>query len=349
MVAERRAIEAALERLPRVDLGVTATPLHDATRLSAALGGPRILVKRDDMAGGPLGGNKTRMLEVILGKAVAAGADTVVGGSAAQSNYSRQLAAGCARAGLDCHLVLRRVRGEALDEPQGSLLLDVLYGAKVELVGDDRDEQVERLTALADELTAAGRTVFKAPQASTADWPLHAAAYVPAAFELLDQLAAIDVVPTALVLSSLDMTHAGLLLGLRAGGATFPIHAVSPYEASILGERTVEEAVVDVAHRAATMLGSELTFEPAGISTTFAFVGPGYGQLTDEAVEAMGLFARTEAIVLDPVYSAKAAAALIADIADGRYGADDTVVFWHSGGLPALFAYADELGPRLRA
>ena len=164
--AHRQALLQGIEALPRVDLGVGITPLVEVPRLSEALGGPRILVKRDDIAGGPLGGNKTRMLEFVLGKAIADGADTIVGGSAAQSNYSRQLAAGCAILGLECHLILRRIRGETLDAPQGSLLLDVLYGADIDLVGDDRALQTRKLLELAEELRERGRRVYLAPTAS---------------------------------------------------------------------------------------------------------------------------------------------------------------------------------------
>jgi 1-aminocyclopropane-1-carboxylate deaminase/D-cysteine desulfhydrase-like pyridoxal-dependent ACC family enzyme len=339
----RQSLQRGLEALPRVDLGVGTTTLDEARGLSAALGGPRILVKRDDTAGGPLGGNKTRMLEYVLGKAIDIGADTVVGGSAAQSNYSRQLAASCARLGLDCHLVLRRVRDESLETAQGSLLLDILFGAAIELVGDDRDHQTRRLAELADELTSAGKTVYKAPQASEADKHLHSAAYVGAALEFFDQLGVLETEPSALYLSSLDMTHAGLLLGLRGAGATFPIRAISPYEPTIFPDHTIEEEVATVATAAARVLGSTMTFEPADINTSIDHVGPAYGALTPDATEAMRLFGRTEAIVLDPVYSAKAAAGLIADIRAGMYAPSETVVFWHTGGLPAVFAYADEL------
>lgn len=338
------ALRRGLEGLPHVDLGVGVTALAEAPRLSAALGGPRILVKREDTAGGPLGGNKTRMLEYVLAKAIDIGADTVVGGSAAQSNYSRQLAAGCARLGLECHLVLRRVRGETLEAPQGSLLLDVLYGARIHLLGDDRDAQTRMLVELADELTSAGRVVYKAPQASVADKPLHAAAYAAGALELLDQLADLGVSPAALYVSSLDTTHAGLLLGLRASGAGFPLLAISPNEPAIFPDHTIEEEVADVATDAATLLGSTMRFAPSDVDASTDYVGAAYGDMTPAAVEAMKLFARTEALMLDPVYSAKAAAALIDDVRDGRYGPDETIVFWHTGGLPAVFAYADELG-----
>jgi 1-aminocyclopropane-1-carboxylate deaminase/D-cysteine desulfhydrase-like pyridoxal-dependent ACC family enzyme len=345
--ADRRlAVRAALGRLPRVDLGVTVTPFEPLPRLTAALGGPRLYAKRDDLAGGPLGGNKTRMLEFVLAKAVASGATAVVGGSAAQSNYSRQLAAGCARLGLECHLVLRLIRAGD-DRLQGSLLLDHLYGAAVHFVGDDRVLQTRRLNELAEELERAGTVVYRAPQASDADKALHAAAYVSGAVEMLDQAAAAGVELSHLYVCSLDTTHAGILVGCRASGSNVVVRAISPNERAIFPDRTIEEEVSRLAGEAAALLDLPINVDAGEVSTSAEHVGECYGALTAEGVEALGLFARTEGIVLDPVYSAKAAAALVADVRSGALTADDDVAFWHTGGVPALFAYADEIAPFL--
>lgn len=342
----RATLRTALGRLPRVDLGVRKTPFEPLDRLSAALGGPQIYIKRDDLAGGPFGGNKTRMLEYVLAKALADGATAVVGGSAAQSNYSRQLAAGCARLGLACHLVLRAIR-EQDHHPQGSLLLDHLYGAEIHLVHDDREYQTRRLNDLANELEAAGEVVYRAPQASEADKPLHAAAYASGALELLDQAAAAGVELSHLYVSSLDTTHAGLLLGMRATGSQIAVRAISPNEPAIFADRTIEQEVARLAVAAAGLLGLPISLGEGDVDTSTSHVGERYGALTTGAVEALQLFARTEAIILDPVYSAKAAAALVADVRTGVLAADDRVVFWHTGGTAALFAYADEIGPLL--
>jgi 1-aminocyclopropane-1-carboxylate deaminase/D-cysteine desulfhydrase-like pyridoxal-dependent ACC family enzyme len=337
------AVRAALDKLPRVDLAVGETPLQRLPRLTAALGGPELYIKRDDVAGGPLGGNKTRMLEYVLGKAIEGGARAVVGGSAAQSNYARQLAAACARLGLDCHLVLRRLRpGD--DHLQGSLLLDHLYGATIEFVGDDRTEQTRRLTELADTLEAGGMRVYRAPQASDADKALHAAAYAGAAAELLEQCAAAGIEPTHVYVSTLDTTHAGLLLGLRCAASSAQVCAISPNERAIFADRTIEEEVARLATAAGELLGLAVSFTAADVSTSTAHLGARYGDITTGGVAAMRLFARTEAIILDPVYTAKAAAALIDDVGSGVLGPSDVVVFWHTGGMPAVFAYADEIG-----
>jgi 1-aminocyclopropane-1-carboxylate deaminase/D-cysteine desulfhydrase-like pyridoxal-dependent ACC family enzyme len=336
-------VRAALARLPRVALGVGETPLDPLPRLTATLGGPQLYVKRDDLAGGPLGGNKTRMLEFVLAKAIGAGATAVVGGSAVQSNYSRQLAAACARLGLRCHLVLRRLR-RGDERVQGSLLLDHLYGAEIELVDDDRTEQTRRLNELAGELERDGAVVYRAPQASEADKPLHAAAYAGAAVEMLEQAVAIGIEPTHVYVSTLDTTHAGLLLGLRGAGSSLSLRAISPNERAIFADRTIEAEVARLIEEAGRLLGLSVPIAADEIVTSTAHVGTRYGDITDEGVAAMRLFARTEAIVLDPVYTAKAAAALIADVEAGMFAPTDVVVFWHTGGMPAVFAYADVLG-----
>jgi 1-aminocyclopropane-1-carboxylate deaminase/D-cysteine desulfhydrase-like pyridoxal-dependent ACC family enzyme len=337
------AVRAALDRLPRVDLGVGETPLEPLPRLTAELGGPQLYIKRDDVAGGPLGGNKTRMLEYVLGKAVEGGATSVVGGSAAQSNYSRQLAAACARLGLDCHLVLRRLRpGD--EQLQGSLLLDHLYGATIEFVDDDRTEQTRRLTELADGLEAAGAVVYRAPQASEADKALHAAAYAGAAVELLEQCAVAGVEPTHVYVSTLDTTHAGLLLGLRTAESGAEVRAISPNERAIFTDRTIEEEVARLTTAAGQLLGLSVAITADDVVTSTAHLGVRYGDITAGGVAAMRVFARTEAIILDPVYTAKAAAALIDDVESGVLGKSDVVVFWHTGGMPAVFAYSDEIG-----
>jgi 1-aminocyclopropane-1-carboxylate deaminase/D-cysteine desulfhydrase-like pyridoxal-dependent ACC family enzyme len=336
------AIRNALTAIPKIDLGVGITPLEHLPRLSRELGGPKIFIKRDDIAGGPLGGNKTRMLEYVMAKAIAAGSTAVVGGSAVQSNYSRQLAAACARLGLDCHLVLRQIRPED-EQVQGSLLLDYLYGAKVHLVHDDRDLQTRRLNELAESLERGGDVVYRAPQASEADKPLHALAYVDAALELIEQAADAGFQPTHVYVSSLDTTHAGMLLGLRAGAPDATLHAISPNESAIFPDRTIADEVARLATACAAMLGVSMSVAPSTVQTCTSFVGERYGAVTPGALAAMRLFARSEAIVLDPVYSAKAAAALIEDVRTGELGKDDVVVFWHTGGMPAVFAYAAEI------
>lgn len=340
---ERRAtIRDALAAMPRAELAIVPTPLQRAPRLSDRLGATPILIKRDDMTGLAFGGNKVRMLEYVLGKAIALGADTVIGGSASQSNYSRVLAGSCAKLGLDCHLVLRRMKNRGEDSPQGSLLLDLLYGATVHLVEDDRKLQVDTLAELGDQLEAGGRNVFRVLQASEADKTLHALPYVEAAYEILEQFDAMGVTPGRIYICSLDTTHAGLLLGLRAAGSSIEVVGVSPYADGLWADRTAQQEVSRMANEAAAMLDIDIHIAIEEVTTTFEFAGQ-YGETTPEGISATHLFARMEGLALDPIYTMKAAAAMVADIERGLVP-EGPVVFWHTGGIPALFAYSTELG-----
>ena len=338
------AVRAAIGRLPRVSLAALPTPLDEAPRLTQALGGPRILVKRDDLTGMALGGNKARMMEYVLAAAVAEGADTVVAGAAAQSNYARHLAVACARLGLDCHLILRRSRGPRDSEVQGSLLLTLLYGARVTLTDGDRDVQMGLLRERAAELQAGGRRVYLALIADERHKWLQAAAYVSGYLELHDQAAARGIRLDHIVAATLEATHAGLLLGITASGSATRLRAISPNEASVWPGRTIEEETCRLGNEVAANIGLDVCLAPEDVSSTTAHAGDAYGQVTQDGLAAMRLFGRTEAIALDPVYTAKGAAGLIDDIRTGRIGRDQTVVFWHTGGAPALFAYADQLG-----
>ena len=337
-------LRAAIGRVPRVSLAQLPTPLEELPRLSAALGGPRILVKRDDQAGLALGGNKTRMFEFVIASALASGADVVVGGAAVHSNYARQLAAACAKVGLECHLVLRRVRGDRDREIQGALLLDLIVGAHVQLIDDDRALQTQALNELADGLERAGRRVFRALLASEDSKWLQSLAYVDAALELIGQARAMDLRIDRIYAPTFEATHAGLRLGLTALGSPIRFLAVSPNEASIWPGRTVAEETARAANEVAEKIGIPTRLHPADVEMTMDYVGEAYGAVTPGGQEAIRLFGSTEALLLDPVYTAKAAAALIDHVRRGVVGPEETVVFWHTGGLPAIFAYAGELG-----
>lgn len=334
-------VRDALAQLPRAELAIRPTPLEYASRLSLELGGPDVHIKRDDLTGLAFGGNKVRMLEYVLGKAVADGCDTVIGGSASQSNYSRVLAGACAKLGLDCHLVLRRMAGRGDDHPQGSLLLDLLYGAQVTLVDDDRDVQVVALNELGDRLEQQGRRVYRALQASERDKSMHALPYVEAAFEVLEQIDAGNLDIRRIYICSLDTTHAGLLLGLRAAQSDIEVIGVSPYESALWSDRTAEQEVARLANECAVTLNLAVSIEPGDVMTTFAYAGR-YGEVTDAGIEATQLFARAEGLMLDPIYTMKAGAAMVDDLRRGA-APDGDVLFWHTGGTPAVFAYASEL------
>ncbi|MBW8484313.1 D-cysteine desulfhydrase family protein [Actinomadura parmotrematis] len=318
-----------LSRFPRVPLADLPTPLHEAPRLTETLGGPRVLVKRDDATGLALGGNKTRKLEFLLGRALAEGHDTVVTFGAVQSNHARQTAAACARLGLRCELVLTRSvpRPDALYETSGNVLLDGLLGARTHIV-DGADEALALLAEI-------GPAYAIPPGGSDATGAL---GYVAAGLEFAAQAADLPGgVDRIVVATSTAGTTAGLALGLAHAGLDTAIEAVCVYEPAGVTAATLDA----VLGATADLLGAPLPERRPRVHGDW--FGPGYGVPTPEMVEAVRLFARTEGILLDPVYTGKAAAGLAGLARTGAIGPDETVVFWHTGGAPGLFVYPDAL------
>ncbi|MET0235106.1 MAG: D-cysteine desulfhydrase family protein [Kibdelosporangium sp.] len=321
---------------PRIVLGHWPSPVDDCPRLTEALGGPRILVKRDDVNGPGVGGNKLRKLEFLLGAAVAEGADTIVTFGAVQSNHARQTAAACARLGLRCELVLTKavpMSGEAYDQ-SGNILLDHLYGAHVHLCADDQETAAayERVVAAA---AAEGRKTTVVPVGGSN--AVGALGYVAAAAELRAQLADLHVDRIVAPVAS-----AGTAAGLATGIALLDWQ-IELYGACVSHPAAESDADIRrLSGETAALLGV-----PAPgldhVRLADSTIGPGYGVPTAQMWEALRLFARTEGITLDPVYSGKAAAALVEAVRTGLIGADETIVFVHTGGLPSLFAYAPEL------
>lgn len=332
----RERLASRIDALPRVRLAYLPTPLEDAPRLSGALGGPRILIKRDDLTGLPLSGNKTRMFEFSLAQALREGADTVVMSSSVQSNYCRQLAFACRKLGLELHLVLRRVRGERDLDIQGNLFLDLLAGAKVEIVDAEDADQPQLVRAKAQVLRQEGHKVYEARGTEHGE-ALEALAYVDCALELAEQLEEKQINANYLFVSANDTTQAGLCVGAKYLGAGWQIIGINP------SRDNSTSTIARIANEVAALLRLEISFTSEEIVNTNAYVGEGYGKMTREAFEATELVARTEAILLDPVYTGKAMAALVCLVQEGKIRRDETVVFVHTGGFPTLFAYRDEL------
>ena len=341
----RSEMLAALESLPRVALAALPTPLEHCPGLSGELAGPQIWTKRDDLTGLALGGNKTRMFEFVLGQAIADGADTVIGGAAVQSNYCRQLAASCARLGLECHLVLRKVRGDRDREIQGSLLLDLLVGANVELVEDEGSwaELGVRIRDKAGELTQDGHSVFIARVGDESGLGRSAASYAAATLELLDQADGAGLRIDEIWLCSSDTTQAGIALALRHLESPIQLVGLPALPEPVSPGWTFEECLASVATECGQLLGLSTAIAASDIVSITDYIGPGYAVMTDAAREAMQMAGRLDGLILDPVYTAKTMAGLIDHIRRGRIAADRNVVFLHTGGLPALFAYADSL------
>lgn len=325
--------------IPRLPLATLPTPITDAVRLREALGGPsrapRILIKRDDLTGLGLGGNKARKLEFLIADALAHGATTIVTTGAVQSNHARMTAAAARVAGLECVLVLTA----KVDEPpvEGNLLLDYLYGARVRFVPSidpmlavGQDEAV--VAEVVEAERAEGRRAYVIPIGGSSG--IGALGYVSGTVELVTQLDAMGIRPSRLYYASGSRgTQAGLTLGARLSGASYRLWGV----AVSAGEAEKIERARRVANEAAARLDVETRIDRADLFTDQDHIGEGYGIPTREALEAIRLLARTEAILIDPCYTAKAMAALIRHVQAGDIAADDTIVFLHTGGMPALF------------
>ncbi len=330
---------SAISQLPRVQLGIRPTPLEHLPRLSATLGGPPIYVKRDDLTGLAFGGNKTRMLELSLADAQANNAEVIVFGAAVQSNYCRQLAAACAKLGIELHLVLRPERAIDKTEIQGNNLLQRLFGAKVTVLeSNDRPAQQVAIADYADKLRAEGRRVYIPRRPDTVD--LDVIAYAESALEIVQQCREAGIAPAYLYTTAYDTTQAGLVLGMKYLESGIHVRGFTP-----IGGAPAEriQRMVEMTNLAAERLGLPIEVSATDFDNEDSYVGERYGIPTAEGLEALQLVARTEGILLDPVYTSKGMAALVAHIRSGKLATDQPVVFLHTGGAPALFGYAEEL------
>lgn len=332
-------IRARIARLPRIPLAFTPTPLEEVPRLSEALGGPRILIKRDDLTGFAFGGNKVRAMEFRLANVRAMGCDAFVLVNIGQSNHARLHAAACTRLGIKMVIVKPGPKNERVE---GNLLLNHITGAEIIETGTTDSAELERiLDETLDDLRRRGYT----PYASTREPFSRIAgtiAFTEASIELLDQLAALKANCSRVFLVG-GTSSAGLALGGKLLGASYRIHAIS-----VGGSKAdLLKTELNLSNRVATEV---LDLPPLMNGDDFAvfdeYVGARYGDATPEVVEAIRLVARTEGIFLDPVYTGKAMSGLIGEIKKGAIGKDETVVFVHTGGTPIIFAY-DALLARL--
>jgi 1-aminocyclopropane-1-carboxylate deaminase/D-cysteine desulfhydrase-like pyridoxal-dependent ACC family enzyme len=326
---------------PRIRLAHLPTPLEELKNLSRHFGGPRLFIKRDDLTGLAFGGNKTRMFEFLLAKIKEDGYDAVVGGAAIQSNYARQLTAACNIAGLEPYLVLRKIPGYQDKTVQGNLLLDLLGGARVSVVDDDQELQRAAMYRLAEKLNGQGIKAAVVRMAAGGDLTPDCTAYVDCFCEIADQCHEQGIKPDYLYAASYDSTQAGLEVGRAALGMDVAIRGIAP---AAWGGGAAE-TIVHYAHQTAGALGIELSLTSDTIYNTTDFVGEKYGVPTNESVEMVKLMARKEGIYLDPIYTGKALAAIREHIRQGQLTANDTVLFLHTGGNPALFAYKEFLDP----
>ncbi|HEY9055140.1 MAG TPA: D-cysteine desulfhydrase family protein [Rectinemataceae bacterium] len=318
-----------MRSLPRLRFAHLPTPIEELPRLSKALGGPRIFVKRDDATGLALGGNKTRKLEFITADAIAKGRKTLVTAGAAQSNHCRQTAAAAAKLGLGCVLVLN---GDAPEKDDGNLILDRLFGARIVWVADRKDrERVQQETFEA--LEKEGKAPYFMPYGGSS--PIGALGYAFAVEEAVAQCRSLGIEPDYYLFgTSSGGTHAGLVLGARVFGYSGTVLGISIDESV----SWLKSRVSALASEASALLGQGLRFSPADVFADDSYCQAGYGVLTGAEKEAVRLFAATEGLLLDPVYTGRAAAGLIDLIRTGRIGSGQTVLFWNTGGQPALFS-----------
>ena len=313
--------------LPSVPLASAPTPVEELHRLRESLGGgPRLLVKRDDTIGFAFGGNKVRTMRVVAADALAKGADTLITAGGVQSNHARVTAAVAAKLGLRCILV---ANGRAPDRVTGNALLDQLLGAEVRYVVD-RSDRTPAMEAAAEETRRAGHTPYVIPIGAST--PLGAVAFADAIMEVREQIEAPDVIIHS---TSSGGTQAGLLAGCALAGWPTRVIGISADETTEALTRDVRQ----ILNGMPALLGlSSDRFAEATIEVDDRFVGTGYGVPTADSTQALERCARTEALFLDPTYTAKAMSGLIARYVSREFPDTATVLFWHTGGQVALFA-----------
>lgn len=332
-------LKARIDWVPRLRLASIPTPVESLPGLTATLNGPQLMVKRDDLTGLAFGGNKVRELEFFIGDALAKEADVfIAGGGVGQSNHARQCTAAAVRAGLRPVMVLRR--GPTGTEPTGNLLVTQLLGAEIHWTEDDpaiedREAMAGTMDQIAEDLRRQGHRPYVL---HSSVHPIGAVGYVDCALELAEQLSDLREQPITVYPTSMGVTHVGLALGFAALGLPWRVVGVGwrPTFASLPAQ------LARLAEQTADLLGIDSPFGPDDFQT-LDFGGPVYGVPGPLALEALTLCARTDALLLDPVYSAKGMSGVIDQIRRGGHSATDTVVFVHTGGLPALFAYGEEI------
>lgn len=326
-----------LDNLPRFHLAEFPTPIHYLETLTKKCQGPAIYMKRDDLTSLGMGGNKTRKLEFLIGEALEQKKDTLVTAGGIQSNHCRLTAAAARKAGLDCHLVLN---GTPPEIPNGNLLLDTLFGAKIHFC--DREERDERLFLVADELEQKGKKPYVIPVGGSNS--VGAVGYVDAMLELVNQMNALSITADSIVFAtSSGGTQAGLALGAKIAGFKGDVLGISIDQVQA-GPGPFPPVLTEIANGAAARLGSDISLTESDFSLNYDYLGAGYampGELEFNAIQDLALH---EGILLGPVYTARAMGGLLDLIKKGKYTKDQTVLFWHTGGTPELFAWADKFG-----
>lgn len=338
------SLKAALKHFPRVKLGHTPTPLEALPNLGKALG-LSLHVKRDDCTGIAFGGNKIRQLEYYFGEALEQNADTVLITGAVQSNFVRSVAAVAGKLNMQCHIQLEeRVDGVSeVYRNNGNVLLDNLLGATLHHFPEGEDEVAAdaSMMALAEKLRGQGRTPYII-HLGAGHFPTGGYGYATAAIELAEQLQTthkdIGDFDEIIIASGSALTHGGLLFGLRALGINTPIRGICVRRSADLQAPRVLDKVTTLAKRAKL----ETDISENDIEVYDGLLAPGYGKLNPQTIDAIKQTANLEGLMLDPVYTGKVMASLI-QLAQSQQLKGENILFWHTGGTPALFGYCDQL------
>jgi D-cysteine desulfhydrase family pyridoxal phosphate-dependent enzyme len=319
-----------MKTIPRIRFAHLPTPIEPLPRLSSKLGGPRIYIKRDDQTGLAFGGNKTRKLEFLIPEAMANGAKTLITAGAAQSNHCRQTAAAAVKFGFDCILVLA---GEPQKLSSGNLLLDEIFGAKIIWTDIAKRDEVLKITF--DDAWHAGKRPYLIPYGGSN--PTGAISYAYAIKELLDQVQDQNEIPIPdwiIFPSSSGGTQAGMIAGAKLFSYAGKILGISVDE----NEENLRLKIFHLATETVHLLDESIMIKSEEILVNANYTGKGYGILEEKEKEAINEFAKTEGILLDPVYTGRAAAGLLDLIRHHHFTSEEAVLFWHTGGTPALFA-----------
>ncbi|NCW84954.1 MAG: D-cysteine desulfhydrase [Oxalobacteraceae bacterium] len=329
-----------LTNFPRIQITHSPTPLEFMPRLTEALGGPNIYIKRDDCTGLGSGGNKTRKLEFLMADAERLGADTIITQGATQSNHARQTVAIAVKMGMKCEILLEDRTGSKVEnyKKSGNVFLDHLYGARVQEVPGGTDMNAA-MASLADELRSKGQKPYVIPGGGSN--PIGALGYVTCAMELINQFNTRDLRVDCVVHATGSAgTQAGLVVGLEGARSQIPVLGI--------GVRAAKEAqetnVYNLAVKTAELLGIPGSIKRESVTANCDYVGGGYGVPTPGMVEAVTLVARLEGILLDPVYSGKGMAGLIDLCRKGHFKKGENIVFLHTGGAVALYGYMEAFG-----
>ena len=330
----RAALRARLEKLPRVPIAHLPTPLEDMPRLSEELGGPRILIKREDATGLAFGGNKARHYEYEVPHILEQGYDTLINIMDYHSNNARMTAAAANKFGIPYVLVLRNAKGRPV---QGNLLMDKILGADLHLLDPQQSENAaEYARKLAADLEARGKKPYLL-QEHAFPTIVGMVGFVGCGLELLDQLEERGIGGVH-IFGVAGRSLCGLILTAKNLGLDWKFTGVT-----VTYDVDLDDYIFNSAGRIAELLDLPTTFDRSDMTVLGEYIGEGYGVPTQEAIEAIHLTARKEAIILDPNYTGTAMAALIDQIRKGNVSRDETVVFLHTGGLPAVFTFAEEL------